>query len=218
MLGIGAVEGFIDVRSNLLKSYSICYERYQRGKQDEARVQQLETQILKDKKELDETVAMGNHMGNIFKNIKSYSLKHAEKARSVLDLAIEEAGALVPDAYEPGVHLKSTENNRVAIVNEKGQNVNLREGGGYRVILGALMRYAALKAQPDAMQLMLYDEHFFTLSDTTTAAMKDIFERMKNDVTIICIEQRRNAMDGILDSEYTFKKNAMNNTIVTKTM
>ena len=48
--------------------------------------------------------------------------------------------------------------------------------------------------------------------------MKEIFEAMKKDLTIICIEQRKNAMDGILDIEYTFKKDLNKNTKVVRTM
>ena len=92
----------------------------------------------------------------------------------------------------------------------------MREGGGYRAILGALLRYACLKAQPDALQMILFDEYFFTLSDTTTYAMKDVFTAMKKDMTIVCIEQRKNAMDGILDTEYLFSKDDKGNTTVSK--
>ena len=80
------------------------------------------------------------------------------------------------------------------------------EGGAYRTALGTLIRYACIKAQPGAAQFMLFDESFFAFSDATTAVMKEIFEKMKQDMLIICIEQRRNVMDGISDQEYLFSK------------
>ena len=211
-------EGFVDCRSDLLSAITISQERRDRGKANEGKRQMYETKVAQLQEEIGDLIECGNHIKDIYKNIQSYSIKHQQKVRDILDLAIQEAGELVPDADVKGIHLQHTENSRVSVVNDKGQNVNLREGGGYRAVLGALLRYACLKAQPDALQFILFDEYFFTLSDTTTLGMKDIFEAMKKDLTIVCIEQRRNAMDGILDREYTFKKDLSKNTTVTRTL
>lgn len=211
-------EDFYRCRNDLLTALTIAQERRDRGKANEGKKVMYETKVEQLNIEIGDLIECGNHIKDIYKNIQSYSLKHQQKVRDILDLAIQEAGNLVPDADVKGIHLQTTENKRVSVVNAFGQNVNLREGGGYRAILGALLRYACLKAQPDALQLILFDEYFFTLSDTTTAAMKEIFEAMKKDLTIICIEQRKNAMDGILDIEYTFKKDLNKNTKVVRTM
>lgn len=209
---------YTDCRNDLLSALTVAQDRRDRGKANEGKRKMYETMVANLTQQIGDTTECGNHMKDIYKNIKSYNKRHQECAKSVLDLAIEEAGNLVPDADVNGVRLMPTENNRITVVNSKGQDVNLREGGGYRVVLGALLRYACLKAQPDALQLMLFDEHFFTLSDTTTNGMKDIFEAMKKDVMIICIEQRRNAMDGILDMEYTFRKGVDKTTQVVRTL
>lgn len=211
-------EEYVDCRNDLLNAMTVAMDRRDRGRANEGRRKTYESKVAQLDEEIGDLIETGNHCKDLYKNIKSYNIRHQEKARNILDLAIEEAGNLVPDADVKGIHLNHTENNRVAVVNALGQDVNLREGGGYRVVLGALLRYACLKAQPDALQFLLFDEHFFTLSDTTTNAMKDIFEAMKKDVMIVCIEQRRNAMDGILDAEYTFRKDLMKNTTVTKTL
>lgn len=214
---IGGKE-YVDCRNDLLSALTVAQDRRDRGKANEGKRRMYENIMTNTSQQIGDLKETGNHLTAIYKNIKSYNIKHQQKARDILDLAIEEAGNLVPDADVKGIHLQHSENNRVAVVNASGQNVNLREGCGYRAILGALLRYASLKAQPDALQLMLFDEYFFTLSDATTSAMKDIFLAMKKDVTIICIEQRRNAMDGIIDAEYTFKKDLMKNTSVVKTL
>lgn len=197
---------YADCRKELLQAMYIANERFERGQRDA----QLKTQYEREVKQLEVDIsdlrATANHMRDIYSNIKSYSIKHSERARNILDLAILEAGELVPDANTSGIHLNQTEGNRVTVVNGRGQNINVREGCGYRAILGALLRYACLKAQPDAFPLMLYDEYFFTLSDITTSVIKDVFLALKRDVALICIEQRRNAMCGIVDKEYTFKK------------
>lgn len=206
-----------DCRSALLSALTISEERAVKGQANEGKKLMYETKVSQLEEEIGDLTEVGNHLKDIYKNIQAYSIEHQKKVRDVLELAIEEAGNLVPDADVQGIHLKQTENKRIVVVNGKGQNVNLREGGGYRTSLGTLLRYACLKAQPDALQFMLMDEQFFTLSDTTTNAMKEVLNAMKKDVTIVCIEQRRNAVDGILDAEYTFKKDAFKNTTITRT-
>lgn len=211
-------EEFVDIRNSLLTTLVQCEERYKRGKQDHEQAAQIEVELIRLQQEYEDMKNTGNHMRDIYANIKSYAKNHADQAKAILDLAIEQAGTLVPDANCNGIHLSYTENNRVTVVNGKGQNVNLREGSGYRAILGVLLRYACIKAQPASLPLMLMDEYFFTLSDTTTQGMKDVLNAMKKDVTLVVIEQRRNAVDGILDAEYTFKKGDNGITKVSKTL
>lgn len=199
-------EEFVDCRKDLLTALTVAQDRRDRGKANEGKKKDYQVRIEQLDGRIAELLETANHMRDIYKNIKSYSDTHQERAKAVLDLAIEEAGNLVPDADVEGIHLNYGENSRVTVVNGRGQNVNLREGSGYRTLLGALLRYAALKAQPDALQFLLFDEQFFTLSDMTTSLVKPVFDAMKKDVTIVCIEQRRNAMDGICDAEYTFQK------------
>lgn len=217
MLGIQGEE-LVDCRNDLLKALTIAQDRRDRGRANENKVKQFETEIARLDNEIGDMTECANHIKDIYQNIAEYERGHREKVQNILDLAIQEAGNLVPDADVAGIHLDRRPDGKVYVVNGLGQDVNLREGGGYRAILGALLRYACLKAQPDALQVILFDEYFFTLSDTTTNAIKPIFEAMKKDVTLICIEQRRNAMDGILDSEYTFKKGSDKNTVVEKTL
>ena len=199
-------------RTSLLECLFVAKERARKGKENEAKLQQLLAQKTKLETDLKEFRDCGNHLIEICKNVESYARQHQDSARNILEMAIMTAGNLVPDAGTKGIHLQSDEHKRVSVVNANGQNINMREGGGYRAVLGALLRYACLKAQPDALQFILFDEYFFTLSDTTTQAMKDIFTAMKKDLTIVCIEQRKN------DTEYTFKKDDNGTTVVSKTL
>ena len=200
-------EDYVDCRDALLNNLTIAREKASVGKRNESKLTQYENQVKSLTKEIQDLTECANHLKDIYKNIQSYSKNHQQKARDILDLAIIEAGNLVPDADVEGIHLETGDNKSVYVVDSRGQDVNLREGGGYRVVLGALLRYACLKAQPGALPLILFDDQFFTLSDTTTASMKSVFEAMKRDITIVCIEQRKNAMDGITDMEYRFTKN-----------
>lgn len=208
----------VNLRDSVLRALSVSQDRADRGRQNEALKVEYTEKLEKVNRSYKDVYDTATHLHDVYKNIQSYARQHQADARNILDLAIATAGDLVPDAGTAGIHLQSEANNRVSVVNANGQNINLREGGGYRAILGALLRYACLKAQPDAFQFILFDEYFFTLSDTTTQVMKDIFNAMKRDVTIICIEQRKNAMDGILDAEYTFKKDDNGTTTVERTI
>lgn len=206
------------VRNSLLNNMTIAQERANRGRANDGKLQQYEARLKEVNSKLIETSACGNHLRDVYKNIEKYAQEHQRSARNMLDLAIAAAGDLVPDAGTSGVHLKAEANNRVSIVNASGQNINLREGGGYRAILGAMMRYAAIKAQPDALQFILFDEYFFTLSDVTTYAVKSVIDAMSKDMTIVCIEQRRNVVDGILNAEYVFKKDENGDTTVIRAL
>ena len=211
-------QGIIDIRDNLIKRIGIARDRAIRGKQNEERAEKYRIRLEELNKSIKELKICAHHLHDVHMNIQSYAQNHQDAAKEILNLAIMSAGQMVPDAGTKGIHLNTDKSGNTYVLNENGQNINLREGGGYRAVLGALLKYACLKAQPDALQFMLYDEYFFTLSDTTTQAMKDIFLAMKKDCTIVCIEQRQNAMDGILDAEYTFKKDDLGNTTVTKTL
>ena len=211
-------EEYVDCRHDLLTALTVAQDRRDRGRANEDKLRTFETQIEKLNIEIGDLTECANHLKDVYQNIAEYERGHREKVQNILDLAIQEAGNLVPDADVAGIHLDRRPDGKVYVVNSLGQDINLREGGGYRAVLGALLRYACLKAQPDALQVLLFDEYFFTLSDTTTNAIKPIFEAMKKDVTLLCIEQRRNAMDGILDAEYTVKKGEDKNTVVEKTL
>lgn len=206
------------VRNSLLNNMTIAQERAQKGRANDGKLQQYQARLKEIEQAIIETSACGNHLRDVYKNIEKYAQEHQRNARNMLDLAITAAGDLVPDAGTSGVHLRAEANNRVSIVNANGQNINLREGCGYRAILGAMIRYAAIKAQPDALQFILFDEYFFTLSDVTTHAMKSVLAAMAKDVTVICIEQRRNVVDGILNAEYVFKKDESGTTTVTRAL
>lgn len=204
------------VRNGLVADISVARERATKGREATQKKAEYERNLTNYNTLLSRYKAAGNHILHMFKNMKHYVIQHREQAKAILDLAIEEAGALVPDAESAGVYLKQTDDNRVIVVDKDGFNVNLVEGGGYRASLGIMLRYAALSVQPDALPLLLMDEYFFTMSDETLSALHPRLEEIKKKMSIICIEQRRCAMAGIVDDEYAFKKGADKNTVVSK--
>lgn len=207
---------YLNIRDKLVSACSICSERYRVGLESERNKQRYETELNLIRASMNELVETANHINKIYKNIKSYAANHRDSVKDLLNASILAAGELVPDADVDGIHLHQSENNTVMVLNGKGQPIAEREGGGYSAVLGLLLRYACTKAQPDALQIMLFDEYFYTLSDTTAALVKDVITAISKDIVIVCIEQRRNITDGISDITYVFKKDDKGNTEVSK--
>ena len=198
---------------NLQTAAAVCNEKYRQGLQAEQNLKQYQQSLEAVETRIKNLTATNNSLVDKYKNIKSYSANHKEAAYNLLNAAIIEAGNLVPDADVEGIHLDRTDSNRISVLNGKGQNVNVREGGAYRALLGALMRYATLKAQPDALPIIFFDESFFALSDTTTAEAKPVLQKMSNDCCLVCIEQRRNIVDGLSQRTYEFRKSEVATTV-----
>lgn len=59
------------------------------------------------------------------------------------------------------------------------------------------MKYTLIKFQQDCLQVIFLDEAFSTLSDSTSAVMRDFIEAFKQDILIVGIEQRNLVYDGI---------------------
>lgn len=198
---------------NLQTAATVCNEKYRAGLQAEQNLRQYKDTLEAVNRRIADLTATNNSMVAKYKNIKSYAAKRKEVAFDLLNAAIIEAGNLVPDADVAGIHLDRSESNRISVLNGRGQNVNVREGGAYRGLLGALSRYAAIKAQPDALPVIFFDESFFALSDATTAESKPVLQKMANDCCLVCIEQRRNIVDGIAQRTYEFKKGERSTTV-----
>ena len=204
-----------DLCSKLLSNIAVARERAKAGERYSRELEANKANLEVVSEALRELSICAKHLDNMYHNIQHYATEHQRTAKEILDRAIEEAGALVPDAGVSNAHLKYT-GNSVIVVNENDQSLDLREGGGYRTSLGILLRYALIKAQAGALPFMLLDEQTFTLSDATTAAIKEVLAAMKRDITIVMIEQRRNAADGIADKEYMFSKSADGEVVITE--
>ncbi len=193
-------------RNDLLEIMSVSEERYKYGLRTIAKEQEIRVKTEALRQKLANLNECANHITKMYKNIKHYANEHQKHVRDILDLAILKAGELVPDASVDGIHLEYDDSNQVTVVNGKGQNINLREGGGYRTLLGALLRYACIKAQPGALPLILFDESFFALNDITVELARDVFMSMKKDISIITIEQRNYVLSDTVDKQFVFEK------------
>ena len=191
--------------NKLLGQVAVAKERARAG---ERYTKELETNlgILNNvRNQIIKIAECVKHLDNINQNIEHYSVEHQRTAQEILNRAIEEAGALVPDACGDGVHLRYHKD-AVIMVNKHGEIIDDAEGGGYRAVLGVCLKYALLKAQPGALPLIVLDEALFAIDDDTTARLKRVLAAMKRDTIIVIIEQRRNVADGIADKQYSYSK------------
>lgn len=185
-----------DSRDALLTMYVQCKDRAEIGRANAVKMKQFRSDLIVYKEKLDVLRATINHMVKMCKNIEQYVIDRKELAMDMLKLAIEKAGLIVPDAATQGIRLEVGDKS-ASVVTEDGQDVNLREGSAYRTVMGALLRFTLLKAMPDAMQVMLLDEMFGTLSDTTTGVMRDFLCAFRDEMLVIGIEQHNLLYNGL---------------------
>ena len=200
-------------RSSLLAINAQAKERARIGRANEIKSKELTQSLQAAIIARDNVRECINHTTAIYKNIEKYAVDRKELALTMLKESIEQAGYIVPDAQTKGVKLV-TKDKHARIVDDKGTDVNLREGSAYRTVLGMLIRYTLLKAQPDAMQVMFLDELFNTLSDETIVAMREYLAIFKEDILIVGIEQRDITFQGIVDVELQAVKDSNNKTII----
>jgi len=186
------------------KNMTLAKERFRKGEEYEKARQQNISNLKGAREKLARIVDTATHMKSIYKNIQNYSEEHQRLTNAILDRTISEANAMVPDAAA-GTHILF-DGNCCSIVDKNGNNINAREGGGYRTILGVLLRYSLIKASPTTLPLMLFDESLFALSDATVESLRDLLNAIKKDMSVIVIDQRSTVVDGIADAEYLFKK------------
>lgn len=203
-----------NVRDALLSAYLVCTERARLGRVNEDKLSKYEAELARINNRIQSLNACFNHVTRIYKNIKEHEAERKEAAFEMYNRAISEVAKIVPDANLKGMRLTVTESGKVKIVNEKGQDINLREGGAARSLTGVLLRHISIMENSGALNMMLFDESFFTLSDTTTVEFRQRLEELSKKTLIVVVEQRRNVADGIVDMEYEFMKNEQGNTIV----
>lgn len=194
-------------RTRLLMIQAAAAERSRLGKENEAKA-------IQATKELERTTFLANdfrecmnQMVKIYKNIEQYSADRKKIGLDKLKAAIENAGYIVPDADAAGMKL-DFDGKRATIVNSSGQDMNLREGSAFRTVLGALIRYTLIKSDPAAIQALILDEMFNTLSDETIVTMREYFNIFKEDMLILGIEQRDLVFQGI--DKITYKASKAN--------
>lgn len=161
-------------------------------------------QIKHDRDLLKSTI---NRCTEIYKDVlKNLDDKKKVSLQEFQD-AIDEAASIVTDSDMAGVRLH-VNGDDVTLCTQNGHNVNKREGGAQRAVLGQMLRYVAMTQQLNVVPLLLLDESFFALSDNTSVIMRDYLLAMSEHLLIIGIEQNDTLFAGIEKKRrFIFSKN-----------
>lgn len=200
------------LRNDLLKGIVTASERARIGRENEVRVKEIEKERLYYERERDNLRDTVNYLVKLYKNIEKYAQDRKELSLQLLKEAIEKSGLIVPDADVEGIHLRIA-GKMARIVNAAGQDINLREGGAFRSVIGILMKYTLIAFQPNKIQAMFLDESFAALSDTTADNMRQYLSVFAEDMLIVGIEQRSYLYQGIDREVYEAVKGEEGTTI-----
>lgn len=201
------------VRDALLAAIVQCRERAAMGRRNEVKAQSCRKELQMYEGKLALLKECINYIIREYKSIERFLIDKKEFSMEMLKTAIEKAGTIVPDADAEGLKLKVMDKS-ARVLNAQGQDINLREGSAFRTVMGILMRYTLLKVQPQAVQMMLLDEAFATLSDETASVMREYLEAFKEDMLIVGIEQRNYLYDGIERIQYQVVKEGKAGSVV----
>lgn len=202
-------------RTTLLASAAQADERARLGRINEEKANNATAELESYVTTKRNLVECSNYITTLYKNIEQYAANRKELALNMLKTAIERAGHIVPDADTKGIQLQFVDK-KAKIVDKNGTDVNLREGSAYRTVLGMLISYTLLKAQPGCMQAMFLDEKLNTLSDETAAVMREFLDIFKEDTLIVGIEQRDTVFQGIDKTVFRAIKEDGKRTIIVK--
>lgn len=193
------------IGSDLLKAISVCEERIRISKENEVRYHEVMSQRETAKELLDMTRETGNHMNKMFKNIKFFLENKKSSSKSVLEASIHSVSTIVKDADLQNCTILH-EDGKTKILNERGQNINKREGSAARATMGILLRYTCLKALPNKIQIMFLDEALATLSSSTSVALRKLIEVIIDSIGIVGIEQKDILYKGLATKKYVAVK------------
>lgn len=156
----------------------------------------------------DKLRATINRCTEIYKDVlKNLDDKKTVSLQEFRD-AIDEAAAIVTDSDMTGVKLL-VKGDEATLCTPEGHNINKREGGAQRAVLGQMLRYVSMTQQLNVLPLILLDESFFALSENTSVVMRDYLLAMSEHFIIIGIEQKDTIFNGIENKrKFQFYKGA----------
>lgn len=150
----------------------------------------------------------------IYKDVQKNLDDKKRLALQEFNEAINEASLIVADSNMDGTFLK-VNGDDATLCTPRGHNINKREGGAQRAVLGQMLRYVAMTQQLNVLPLILLDESFFALSENTSVEMRDYLVAMSEHFLIIGIEQKDTLFSGIENKrKFRFYKNNEDQTII----
>ena len=193
------------IRNDLLRAISVCEERISISKQNEKKYKEVLGKKESAEKLLEMSRDTANHMNRMYKNTKYFLENKKSNSKDILETAIRSTSAIVKDSELQHCVIHH-ENGKTKILNQKGQNINKREGSAARATMGLILRYTCLKAIPNKIQIMFLDEALATLSSTTSINLREILEVFAENIGIVGIEQKNVLYNGLASKRYEAKK------------
>lgn len=193
------------IRNDLLRAISVCEERISISKQNEQKYKEVLGKKESAEKLLEMSRDTANHMNRMYKNTKYFLENKKSNSKDILETAIRSTSAIVKDSELQHCVIHH-ENGKTKILNQKGQNINKREGSAARATMGLILRYTCLKAIPNKIQIMFLDEALATLSSTTSINLREILEVFAENIGIVGIEQKNVLYNGLASKRYEAKK------------
>lgn len=200
-------------RDCILSAITQARDRAELGKQNAATLKKIDEELAAYESVKKAITECTNYLVRIYKNVEQYTKDRREIAMDMIKCAISKAGYIVPDAGANGIKL-DIENGSAMIVNETGQDINEREGSGYRTVLGSLIRYTIIKANPDAIQALFFDEGHSTLDMNASSTFREYIDVFKEDCLVVVIEQRDVLFQGLDKTVYKVTKTDGVSTVV----
>ena len=200
------------LNDEIVKAISICEERIRISKANQEKYNKLKSQRDSASTLVSYYRETANHMNRMYKNIKSFLENKKTQSKDVLEAAIRSTSAIVKDA-ELQTCVIHHENGKTRILNDKGQDINAREGSAARATMGFILRYTCLKAKPNMIQIMFLDEALATLSSTTSVNLREMLEAFSKDIGIVGIEQKSVLYSGLSSKRYMAVKTGSTTTI-----
>lgn len=199
------LRSFDDLRDDLLRSISIAEERVRVSNANKERHKKLTAEKAKVEAYIKMNNDTANHMASIYSNVKHFLELKKKASKDTLEEFIRSVSNIIPDADLKNCSIKH-EDNKTHVVNEKGQNINKREGSAARATMGLMLRYVSVKSMPNKIQLMFLDEALATLSSTSSVNLREVIQELSKDVGIVGIEQVSTLYKGIASKQYLATK------------
>lgn len=194
-------KNFNTLGNDLLKAITVCEERIRISKQNQARYVEVSKQKSSAEELCDMVRTTANHMNKMYKNINFFLENKKNASKEILEASIRSVSAIVKDSDLQQCSIVHN-NGKTKIVNERGQNINKREGSAARATMGLLLRYTCLKALPNKIQIMFLDEALATLSSTTSVNLREMLEMFSSNIGIVGIEQKDILYSGLASRRY----------------
>lgn len=166
---------------------------------------QYEEQLARYQNGLKMTSTLIDIIKPMVDDVQRYLAEKKTESMHNINNAIRLAEEIIPEA-ENGVHFQLEKNGEAWLSTADGLEVDTSEGGGFRQISSAFIRFVIANSNPSILNTMILDEIFSLVSPENSATLSQYLSIMMGDAQIISIEQKPQVYSNIDYTKYTFNK------------